>query len=1175
MENREMSTKTESTSSRPPEIPENDWKISLYDPGDNDDCPRACFLPCDMFAHTRYRLDLIKQGRDPLDLTDYKDFNPTCWKFFGLCTGGFCIGSGIYTGRETTRIRQKYGIKGTAGDDMTRGIFCQPCSLIRNDLEIRQREGMKQEADLPPPRPLGEDYQPIFAIKPDGYKSEPRMTTPRGILKPITSPESSSPPDGQPALREVHFHEPGQGNAPNVAASYPAEVGHVSQSSFSPRTEGGPSIVNQRRSREGTLTPIEEADHQAGEERKKSTILGPAMNTFQRTTSPPVMHVTTSDAPIQAPTPTRDHDRYGNGRGPDTDRLEAPVRSRESPSKTPTGSTNARSSEDQPDRLEAPNRPLDSTPIPQRSRDIRLSEDGSDEAPAHFPVIEARVPSPELSRKAPKIGKSNTPVRKSRFSEEFDAPSADEIFSNIPDVAPSSSLDAPPRLPHLPGAFDTPAMPPATVPAGSSNVPSQLPQLPGAFPSSSHSETPNMKPSALEQLTALGDVANQSPKVVTVEEAETSIAETIEDEVDEAQDEARSQPYDVGNNFLPPQAEAHELSTDTVVPLLDQPKAHGPHMDAKVALAAARIKDHPIESDPRINSPKPISIRNHQFTEDKRLAVPRSDSPFKPGIHLDQRVPTPPALVRPHNRLEDRQIATPSPSADRENRNLGADVRTASPGLGSRRGGLTGGRPHSLRHDSRVGTPKHLENVHDLAADVRAPTGSVSPLAKSPEPRSPPPKRPAAASPALSASSISIGTRAHQLLEHFLEGNRKGAERESGNKSTPTLSTLPCWGVAARADRCCPAVRAEKPSVPVPGAADLTPPTPSHKVDNNNNTTTMSEQKQTVHIGTRRSALALRQVDLVIAALQPHHPNVHFQVHALATLGDKNQTASLPSLGKGLWTNELEAKLFNKEVDFIVHCLKDMPTTLPEGGKIGVVTEREDPRDVVVMKKKWAEQGKYKSLADLPEGAIVGTSSVRRAAQLRRRYPGLVFKDVRGNIETRMRKCDEEDYDCIILAAAGLLRMGYDERIAQWLDSTTEGGGMLHAVGQGALAMEIREGDDKTLEIIKPLCHEKTMVATFAERAVMRSLEGGCSVPIGVETKWVGEDQLQLKVTVVSLDGKESVDGQSVEVITTIEEAEAMGQKLAEDLAKRGAQKILDFVNQGRASGGALKIGDL
>ncbi|KAJ4411243.1 porphobilinogen deaminase [Neurospora sp. IMI 360204] len=748
MADREMSTKTESTSSRLPEIPENDWKISLYDAGDDMDCPRACFLPCDMFGRTRYRLNLIRQGHDPLELTDYKDFNPTCWKFFGLCTGGFYIGSGIYTGRETTRIRKKYGIKGTAGDDITTGILCQPCSLIRNDLEIRQREGMKQEADLPPPRPLGEDYQPIFAIKPDGYKSEPRMTTPRGILKPITSPETSSPPDGQPAMREVRFHEPGQGNAPNVAASYPTEVGYVSQSPISPRTEAGPSTANQRRSREGTLTPIEEADNQVAEEREKSTILGPAMNTFQRTTSPPVMHVTTSNAPIQAPVPTRDHDRSG---------------------------------------------------------------------PAQFPVIEARVPSPELSRKAPNIGKPRTPVRKSRFSEEFDAPSADVMFSNIPDAAPSSSLSAPPRLPQLPGAFDTPAMPPATVPAtvpaSSPKAPTQLPQLPGAFPSSSHSETPNMKPSALEQLAALRDVANQSPKVVTVEEAEPSISETIQDRVDEARVGDRlhdiSQdpqletlpPRDTRHRLIvgvPPQGETHDIGADTVVPLADQAEAHGLHMDPKVALAAARIKDHPIESDPRINSPKPTSIRDHRIAEDKRLVVPRTNSPFRHGIHLDQRVATPPVLVRPHD-LEDRQIATPSPNPGRENHSLAADARIASPGLGSRLG-LAGGRPHSLRHDSRVGTPKLLsgENVHDLggnargpsrdlpaAADVRVPTGTepVSPLPRSPEPRSPSPKRPAAASPALSASSISIGMRAHQLLEHFLERDRKGAERRSGNKS--------------------------------------------------------------------------------------------------------------------------------------------------------------------------------------------------------------------------------------------------------------------------------------------------------------------------------------------------------------------------------------------------------
>lgn len=219
-------------------------------------------------------------------------------------------------------------------------------------------------------------------------------------------------------------------------------------------------------------------------------------------------------------------------------------------------------------------------------------------------------------------------------------------------------------------------------------------------------------------------------------------------------------------------------------------------MDPKIALAATRINDHPIESDPRINSPKPISIRDHKIGEDRRLTVPRTGSPFRHGIHVDQRVATPPALVRPHDLLEDRQIATPSPAPGRENHNLASDARIASPGLASR---LASGRPDSLRHDGRVGTPKQSgESIHDVAAGTRAPapsldipvgsasvdhrTGPVSPQTKSPPPKSPPPKN-ATASPALSASSISIGTRAHQLLEHFLERDRRGAERRSGNKS--------------------------------------------------------------------------------------------------------------------------------------------------------------------------------------------------------------------------------------------------------------------------------------------------------------------------------------------------------------------------------------------------------
>jgi hydroxymethylbilane synthase len=163
----------------------------------------------------------------------------------------------------------------------------------------------------------------------------------------------------------------------------------------------------------------------------------------------------------------------------------------------------------------------------------------------------------------------------------------------------------------------------------------------------------------------------------------------------------------------------------------------------------------------------------------------------------------------------------------------------------------------------------------------------------------------------------------------------------------------------------------------------------------------------TIRIGTRRSPLALKQVDLVIAELQKVHKDITFEVCPIATMGDRDKTTPLPELGKGLWTNELEAQLGAKQVDFVVHCCKDMPTTLPEGCQLGCIMEREDPRDVVIFKK--AHGDKYKKLGDLPQGAVVGTSSVRRAAQLRRNYPGLVFRDVRGNIDTRLRKVDEEE----------------------------------------------------------------------------------------------------------------------------------------------------------------------
>ncbi|KAK3945784.1 porphobilinogen deaminase, dipyromethane cofactor binding domain-containing protein [Diplogelasinospora grovesii] len=352
------------------------------------------------------------------------------------------------------------------------------------------------------------------------------------------------------------------------------------------------------------------------------------------------------------------------------------------------------------------------------------------------------------------------------------------------------------------------------------------------------------------------------------------------------------------------------------------------------------------------------------------------------------------------------------------------------------------------------------------------------------------------------------------------------------------------------------------------------------------------EEGYTIRVGTRRSALALKQAELVISSLSSAHPHVNFEVHAMATMGDRDKTTPLPEMGKGLWTSELEAKLVAKEVDIIVHSLKDMPTTLPSGCLLGCVTKREDPRDVVIFK-----EDKYKTLAELAElkeGAVVGTSSVRRAAQLRRRYPGLKFKDVRGNIDTRLKKLDdpENGLDCIILAAAGLLRMDFGDRIGQYLESSTEGGGLLHAVGQGALGIECREDDERVLGLLKSIEHTPTMMAAFAERSVMRTLEGGCSVPIGVETSWVeGEDteeegegeskggrKLRIRAIVVSLDGTEGVDGEKVEEVASLAQADSLGKKMAQELVDKGAQKILDVINnarEGHEGAGAVKVGDV
>jgi hydroxymethylbilane synthase len=319
----------------------------------------------------------------------------------------------------------------------------------------------------------------------------------------------------------------------------------------------------------------------------------------------------------------------------------------------------------------------------------------------------------------------------------------------------------------------------------------------------------------------------------------------------------------------------------------------------------------------------------------------------------------------------------------------------------------------------------------------------------------------------------------------------------------------------------------------------------------------------TIHIGTRKSALAMIQAEMVLTQLKKTHPETQYEIHAMSTMGDKNQVTALHEFGaKSLWTHELEAQLLEGKLDLIVHCLKDMPTQLPPKCTIGCIMEREDPRDCVIMKKGL----EYKSLLELPEGSVVGTSSVRRSAQVKMKYPHLKFKDVRGNLNTRLNKLDAADgeYTCLILAAAGIIRMNWKDRITQYLDSKTPGGGLLHAVGQGALAIEIREGDERTLNVLTGLINEDSTYAGHAERSLMRTLEGGCSVPIGVETTWIEKGKLLMKAIVVSLDGMESVEAEKLGEVLSVKDAEEFGWELSQDLVKKGAAKILEAINLNR-----------
>lgn len=308
----------------------------------------------------------------------------------------------------------------------------------------------------------------------------------------------------------------------------------------------------------------------------------------------------------------------------------------------------------------------------------------------------------------------------------------------------------------------------------------------------------------------------------------------------------------------------------------------------------------------------------------------------------------------------------------------------------------------------------------------------------------------------------------------------------------------------------------------------------------------VSSPTRTVRIGSRKSQLALVQTYWVQEQLSLHYPDRQFEVETMSTQGDKILDVALAKIGdKGLFTKELEVSMIDHQIDLAVHSLKDLPTKLPEGLILGCITERVDPADGLVVNEKHRD----KQLDTLPEGAVIGTSSLRRLAQLRHHFPHLTFKDVRGNVNTRLAKLDSGEYDAIILAVAGLTRLGMGDRIHQTIPSDIS----LHAVGQGALGIECRADDLEVLELLKVLEHEPTRDRCYAERAFLRELEGGCQVPIGVNTSVEGET-LTLIGMVASLDGqtliKDTISGKP-------SDAEQLGRELAIRVRNAGAGEIL------------------
>ena len=305
----------------------------------------------------------------------------------------------------------------------------------------------------------------------------------------------------------------------------------------------------------------------------------------------------------------------------------------------------------------------------------------------------------------------------------------------------------------------------------------------------------------------------------------------------------------------------------------------------------------------------------------------------------------------------------------------------------------------------------------------------------------------------------------------------------------------------------------------------------------------MTETRSELRIATRASPLALWQAEHVAARLEALHSHLRVSLVTMKTRGDKLLDAPLAKVGgKGLFVKELEQGLLDGHADLAVHSLKDVPVDFPDGLELALVMEREDPRDAFVSNR-------YANLSEMPDGTLVGTSSLRRQTQIRERYPGLRVDWLRGNVNTRLSKLDAGEYDAIILAAAGLQRLGFAERIRVPIEPEE----CLPAIGQGVLGIEMRGDDQQLRELIAPLAHAETTLRISAERALNQTLNGGCQVPIAGYAV-LEQDQIFLRGLVGEPDGSKIL---RAEIRGNSSEAHDLGVQLAHQLLAQGADRIL------------------